>query len=98
MPLPNFPKILKLPTMQFTQNLKDRHRELKWCFDNVNQRINDKVAKSDIGLSMTEFFKSFRYVKKQEFKSAYSRLRKARKILDNNQIYITVVIEPFKLL
>lgn len=84
--------------MQFTTNIKDRHNQLNWCFDNINQIINDKVSESDIGLSMTDFFKSFRYVKKREFKSTYSRLRKAKKILNQSQMCITVVIEPFKLL
>ncbi len=36
--------------MQFTKNIKDRHEggEFGWIFENIHQRINDKVGQHQI--------------------------------------------------
>lgn len=86
--------------MQFTKNIKDRHKggEFEWVFDNIHQIINDKVGDENRFLSTSDRLKNCRSFGKYHFKKAYSRLRSAKKVLNKNHIYITVVSEPFKML
>lgn len=86
--------------MQFTTNIKDRHKggQFEWVFDNIHQIINDKVGEENRRLSTSDRLKDCRFFTKKHFKLAYSRLRSAKKVLNQNHIYITVVSEPFKLL
>lgn len=85
--------------MQFTKNIKDRHGngEFGWVFDNVHQRINDKVGLENRRLSTSDRLKDCRFFNREHFKAAYSRMRSAKKVLNQNHIYITVVSEPFKM-
>lgn len=77
-------------------NIKERHRDgqFGWMFDNIHQRINDKVGNNKATLRCES---KFRFYNKSEFKNSFSELRKAQKVLSTNNVYTQVSYYPFTL-